>query len=85
MTVYPDIQVDLPVAGNSQLLQSLPSSRNRAVVKVVNAAQMAFAEAYINGFVIPDSVLKGFFNTFMPILFQRFPSLLAPYYSENTQ
>ena len=82
MTVYqdlPDIQVDLPVVETSQLLHSLPSSRNRAAVKVVNAAQMAFAEAYINGFVIPDSVLKGVFNTFMPILFQRFPSLLAPY------
>ncbi|MEP0848811.1 hypothetical protein [Trichocoleus sp. FACHB-40] len=40
---------------------------------------MAVAEAYINGFEVPDAVLRSLFDTFMPILFKYFPSLLAPY------
>jgi cyclopropane-fatty-acyl-phospholipid synthase len=40
---------------------------------------MAVAEAYINGLEVPDSVLAGLFDTFMPIFFRYFPSLLAPY------
>jgi len=41
--------------------------------------QMALAEAYINGLEVPDEVLRGLFDTFMPLLFRHFPALLAPY------
>ena len=33
----------------------------------------------INGLTLPDPVLKQFFNAAMPIFFQHFPALLAPY------
>lgn len=48
-------------------------------VAFINAAQMAVAEAYIQGLEVPDSVLRMLFNTFMPALFQHFPAALAPY------
>ena len=43
-----------------------------------NQAQMAMAEAYINGLEIPDSLYRGMAHSSMPILFRHFPGLLAP-------
>ena len=51
----------------------------RGMVQVVNALQMAVAEAYIKGLEVPDPVLRALFSTYMPILFRHFPSLLVPY------
>ena len=51
----------------------------RGMVQIVNALQMALAESYIHGIVLPDKVLRAIFRTYMPVLFERFPSLLAPY------
>ena len=51
----------------------------RGMVHVVNSLQMALAESYIHGLVLPDPVLRTLFRTYMPVLFRHFPSLLAPY------
>jgi cyclopropane-fatty-acyl-phospholipid synthase len=40
---------------------------------------MAVAEAYANGLELPDPVLRTIFDTYMPVLFRSFPSLLALY------
>lgn len=47
---------------------------------VINAVQLAMAEAYINGIELPDSVLKVLFDTYIPIVYKNFPSLLVPYH-----
>ena len=46
---------------------------------MINATQMALAEAYVNGLEIPDSVYRSLINSSMPLLFQHCPGLLAPY------
>src|SRR5208283_2414851 len=51
----------------------------RALVSVANVTQMAFAEAYINGVEVPDSLLRPFFDASMPIIFRHFPALQTPY------
>jgi cyclopropane-fatty-acyl-phospholipid synthase len=51
----------------------------RGMAHVVNALQMAMAEAYINGLEVPDPALRTVFRTYMPVLFRHFPSLLVPY------
>ena len=50
----------------------------RGAVAVVNTAQMAVAEAHINGLEVPDFVLERLFDTFMPVFFRYF--LLALHY-----
>ncbi|PZO22155.1 MAG: SAM-dependent methyltransferase [Leptolyngbya foveolarum] len=51
----------------------------RAISRIFNAAQMGFAEAYINGLEIPDSVMRSAMKASMPLFFRYFPGLLAPY------
>ncbi|HEY5742617.1 MAG TPA: class I SAM-dependent methyltransferase [Terrimicrobiaceae bacterium] len=51
----------------------------RGLAQIVNGLQMGLAEAYINGFELPDAVLRTLFKTYMPVLFSRFPKLLVPY------
>lgn len=51
----------------------------RALSSFCNAAQMTFAEAYINGFEVPDSIVRSAIHAAMPIFFKHFPGLLAPY------
>ncbi len=51
----------------------------RAISRIFNAAQMGFAEAYINGLEIPDSVMRAAMKASMPLFFKYFPGLLAPY------
>jgi cyclopropane-fatty-acyl-phospholipid synthase len=51
----------------------------RLMAGAVNVAQMALAEAYINGVEIPDSLFRSIMDTSMSILFQYAPGLLAPY------
>ncbi|MCL1463204.1 SAM-dependent methyltransferase [Argonema galeatum] len=77
--ILQDIEKYIPVVGNVNIKSPLAYKVTRGVVSVVNAVQMAVGEAYINGLEVPDPVLEGMFNTFMPIFFRYFPSLLAPY------
>lgn len=78
-TPLQDIEKYIPVLGDINNKTPIAYEATRGVVSVVNAAQMALAEAYINGVEVPDYLLVGMFDTVMPILFKHFPSLLAPY------
>jgi cyclopropane-fatty-acyl-phospholipid synthase len=51
----------------------------RLMAGAVNVAQMALAEAYINGLEIPDPLFRQVMDTSMSMLFQHAPGLLAPY------
>lgn len=74
-----DIQRHIPIIGDIADKSPLAYQATRGVVEVVNTVQMAIAESYINGLEVPDSVLRAMFDTCMPIFFEHFPSLLAPY------
>jgi cyclopropane-fatty-acyl-phospholipid synthase len=73
------LQYHIPVIGNIHDKSPVAYRATRGAVEVVNVTQMAFATAYINGMELPDSVLRSFFNTAMPIIFKYFPALLTPY------
>jgi cyclopropane-fatty-acyl-phospholipid synthase len=73
------IQDHIPVIGDIHSKSPLAYQVTRGVVEVANVVQMAFAEAYINGVELPDSVMRSLFNTCMPIIFKHFPALLTPY------
>jgi cyclopropane-fatty-acyl-phospholipid synthase len=79
ITSLQDIQKHIPIVGDINIKSPLAYQATRGAVEVVNTVQMAVAEAYINGVEVPDSVLRSLFDTCMPIFFQYFPSLLAPY------
>jgi cyclopropane-fatty-acyl-phospholipid synthase len=79
ITSLQDIQKHIPIVGDINIKSPLAYQATRGAVEVVNTVQMAVAEAYINGLEVPDSVLRSLFDTCMPIFFQYFPSLLAPY------
>lgn len=74
-----DLQKHLPIVGDVNTKSPLAYQVTRGAVEVVNTVQMAVAEAYINGLEVPDVVLRSLFDTCMPIFFEYFPSLLAPY------
>lgn len=78
-TLLQEIEKYIPILGDINIKIPLAYQATRGAVEVVNTVQMAVAEAYINGLEVPDSVLESLFDTCMPILFQYFPSLLAPY------
>ncbi len=73
------IERHIPIVGDINSKSPIAYGATRGAVEVVNTVQMAIAEAYINGLEVPDSVLRTLFDTCMPIFFQYFPSLLAPY------
>ena len=73
------IQYAIPVIGDIHDKSPLAYRVTRAVVEVTNVAQSAFAEAYINGVEIPDSVMRALLNTCMPIVLKHFPALMSPY------
>jgi cyclopropane-fatty-acyl-phospholipid synthase len=79
ITMLQDIQKHIPIVGDINIKSPLAYQATRGAVEVVNTGQMAIAEAYINGLEVPDFVLRSLFDTCMPIFFQYFPSLLAPY------
>jgi cyclopropane-fatty-acyl-phospholipid synthase len=74
-----DMEKHIPLVGDVHKKTPFAYEATRGAVAVVNTAQMAVAEAYINGLELPDFVLEGLFDTFMPVFFRYFPSLLAPY------
>ncbi len=78
-TNFPDIENHIPLVGNIHTKTPIAYGATRLAVSAVNTAQMALIEAYINGLELPDQVLRSLFDTCMPIFFQHFPSLLAPY------
>jgi cyclopropane-fatty-acyl-phospholipid synthase len=49
------------------------------MARAFNAAQMASAEAYINGLEIPDAAFRSLVHITLPVLFHHCPGLLAPY------
>ena len=79
ITSLQDIEKHIPIVGDINIKSPFAYQATRGAVEVVNTVQMAVAEAYINGLEVPDPVLRSLFDTCMPILFQYFPSLLAPY------
>ncbi|MEH1890166.1 MAG: class I SAM-dependent methyltransferase [Nostoc sp.] len=78
-TLLQEIEKHIPIVGDINIKSPLAYQATRGAVEVVNTVQMAVAEAYINGLEVTDSVLESLFDTCMPIFFQYFPSLLAPY------
>ncbi|MBD2129743.1 class I SAM-dependent methyltransferase [Microcoleus sp. ZQ-A2] len=79
ITSLQDIEKHIPIVGDINIKSPFAYQATRGAVEVVNTVQMAVAEAYINGLEVPDPVLRSLFDTCMPIFFQYFPSLLAPY------
>ena len=77
--VFSSIQNHLPLVGDMALKDPIAYKATRMMAGVLNVAQMAMAEAYINGVEIPDSVFRSMFQTSMPVLFKYCPGLLAPY------
>ena len=77
--MFQDFQKHIPLIGDISIKDPIAYQTTRGVVSVVNAVQMAVAEAYISGLEIPDDALIQLFNTCMPVFFKHFPSLLAPY------
>ncbi len=73
------IQYHIPVIGDIHDKSPSAYRATRGAVEVANVAQMALAEAYINGVEVPDWVLRSFFRTCMPIIFKYLPALLTPY------
>ena len=65
--------------GNIAAQSPLAYKTTRLMAGAVNVAQMALAEAYINGLEIPDSMFRSIMDTSMSLLFQHAPGLLAPY------
>ncbi len=74
-----EFQRYVPITGDIGTKAPIAYYATRAATQVVNTLQMALAEAYINGLEIPDRQLRSIFDTVMPVLFQQYPALLAPY------
>lgn len=75
----PSIYRHLPGIGDITLKSSAAYKATRLMAETLNVAQMALAEAYVNGLEIPDAAFRAALHTTMPVLFQHFPGLLAPY------
>jgi cyclopropane-fatty-acyl-phospholipid synthase len=69
----------VPRMGNTAAQSPIAYKTTRLMAGAVNVAQMALAEAYINGLEIPDSMFRQVMDTSMSMLFQHAPGLLAPY------
>jgi cyclopropane-fatty-acyl-phospholipid synthase len=78
-SITQDIQKHIPLVGDVRTKSPFAYQLTRGTVEIANTLQMAVAEAYINGLEPPDYVVQSLFNTCMPVMFQYFPSLLAPY------
>ena len=76
---WQDIQRYVPITGDISTKKPGAYRATRGATTVFNALQMALAESYINGLEIPDGALRSIFDSCMPMLFQHYPALLAPY------
>jgi cyclopropane-fatty-acyl-phospholipid synthase len=79
LSIDQNIQRYIPIFGDINTKRPLAYRATRGFVFFANLVQMAFAESYIHGLEIPDTALKSFFDTWMPIIFRHFPALLTPY------
>jgi cyclopropane-fatty-acyl-phospholipid synthase len=75
----PVAQRYIPRTGKIAAQSPIAYKTTRLMAGAVNVAQMALAEAYINGLEIPDSMFRQVMDTSMSMLFQHAPGLLAPY------
>jgi cyclopropane-fatty-acyl-phospholipid synthase len=78
-SLFPNFQKYIPAVGNINEKSLFAYKLTRGATQVVNAVQMGLAEAYIHGLELPDPVIKGLLDSFLPILYKYFPSLLVPY------
>ncbi|PZV15500.1 MAG: SAM-dependent methyltransferase [Pseudanabaena sp.] len=78
-SVFSGIHKHVPIVGDITLKSPFAYRATRLIAGALNLTQMAFAEAYINGLEIPDSVLCAIMDSSMSTLFKHFPSLMAPY------
>jgi cyclopropane-fatty-acyl-phospholipid synthase len=78
-TVLPVASRYVPNTGNIAAKSPIIYKTTRLMAGAVNVAQMALAEAYINGLEIPDPLFRQVMDTSMSVLFQHAPGLLAPY------
>ena len=78
-SLFPNFQKYIPAVGNINDKSLFAYKLTRGATQVVNAVQMGLAEAYIHGLELPDPVIKGLLDSFLPILYKYFPSLLVPY------
>jgi cyclopropane-fatty-acyl-phospholipid synthase len=78
-SIAQNFQRYIPAVGDINSKSPVAYRVTRGLVPVVNTLQMAIAESYINGFEIPDSMLRALCDAYAPIMFKYFPSLLAPY------
>ena len=69
----------VPHTGKIAVQSPIAYKATRLMAGAVNVAQMALAEAYINGLEIPDPLFRQVMDTSMSALFQHAPGLLAPY------
>jgi cyclopropane-fatty-acyl-phospholipid synthase len=77
--VLPGIQRHIPLVGDMSLKSPIAYKSTRLMARAFNAAQMASAEAYINGLEIPDAAFRSLVHITLPVLFHHCPGLLAPY------
>jgi cyclopropane-fatty-acyl-phospholipid synthase len=78
-SLLPNFQKYIPAVGNINNKSLFAYKLTRGATQAINAIQMALAEAYIHGLELPDPLLKGLLNSFLPILYKYFPALLVPY------
>ncbi len=76
---FHDFQKYLPAIGNLNSKSRFAYKLTRGLTAIATASQMALAESYIHGLEIPDSLLKGSFDAFIPIVYKYFSFLLVPY------
>lgn len=74
-----DLHEFVPRLHDPKMSKSLGYKTTRLMAGVLNVMEMSLAEAYINGLEIPDSTFRALLHGSIPILFKRFPGLLAPY------
>lgn len=78
-SLFPNFQKYIPAVGNISNKSLFAYKLTRGATQVFNAVQMGMAEAYIHGLELPDPLVKGLLDSFLPILYKYFPSLLVPY------
>ena len=61
----------VPHMGNTAVQSPISYKTTRLMAGAVNVAQMALAEAYINGLEIPDPLFRSIMDTSMSMLFQQ--------------
>ena len=79
LSMQNNFQKYIPVVGDINIKAPLAYRVTRGAIALFNAVQMGFAESYINGLEVPDSLVKMLLNNSLPIVYKYFPSLLVTY------